>query len=272
MKNPMTTTVRLFGAAALAAAALYQAPASAAVINGDFSDATKFTTIAGSSTPLPLTGTGTLGTDFHATADAGWFAAVESSRKWEQTGGVATFDPVGKSDRGAAMYQVINDGKSTKGAQFFSFDIDLSGTVNRSDVLVYLVGWNTGQTVPTSRSNTQIGNSGNIDADLMILGDATPLITTTGVDSEGGFLAFRNGSAQNGQTQINSDGVPDPVSLTADFGAGYDFIGIVFQAGNGNLGNWELDNVAITPVPEPGSLALLGLGGLLIAGRRRRSS
>ncbi|MGB1126550.1 MAG: PEP-CTERM sorting domain-containing protein [Phycisphaeraceae bacterium] len=27
----------------------------------------------------------------------------------------------------------------------------------------------------------------------------------------------------------------------------------------------------VAPIPEPGSLALLGLGGLLIAGRRRRA-
>lgn len=33
-----------------------------------------------------------------------------------------------------------------------------------------------------------------------------------------------------------------------------------------------LDNVSLTVVPEPGSLALLGLGGLLIGARRRRGS
>ena len=35
-----------------------------------------------------------------------------------------------------------------------------------------------------------------------------------------------------------------------------------------NGGQWVIDNVEIEVVPEPGSLALLGLGGLLVARRR----
>ncbi|MEM6257825.1 MAG: PEP-CTERM sorting domain-containing protein [Planctomycetota bacterium] len=40
--------------------------------------------------------------------------------------------------------------------------------------------------------------------------------------------------------------------------------------GGSNPTSNTYDNISITGVPEPGSLALLGLGGLLIASRRRR--
>ena len=45
---------------------------------------------------------------------------------------------------------------------------------------------------------------------------------------------------------------------------------IVFSGFDGNGGTTnEVDNIVISTVPEPGSLALIGLGGLLIARRRR---
>ncbi|MEM9345620.1 MAG: PEP-CTERM sorting domain-containing protein [Planctomycetota bacterium] len=39
-----------------------------------------------------------------------------------------------------------------------------------------------------------------------------------------------------------------------------------------NRGELDIDRITLTAVPEPGSLALLGLGGLLIAARRRRKA
>lgn len=46
---------------------------------------------------------------------------------------------------------------------------------------------------------------------------------------------------------------------------------IAFQISNGGAGGLALNFGQIVEVPEPGSLALLGLGGLLVASRRRRA-
>ena len=57
-----------------------------------------------------------------------------------------------------------------------------------------------------------------------------------------------------------------------DFSGGTEGTALSFQIGGGGLpGNrgTYVDNISFTLVPEPGSLALLGLGGLLIARRRR---
>ncbi|TVQ60595.1 MAG: hypothetical protein EA378_10925 [Phycisphaerales bacterium] len=59
-------------------------------------------------------------------------------------------------------------------------------------------------------------------------------------------------------------------------GSGLDFadnaiIRIVFDGATGSAGNNRLDNVQITGafIPAPGAFALLGLGGLAAARRRR---
>ena len=51
-------------------------------------------------------------------------------------------------------------------------------------------------------------------------------------------------------------------------------IAFVAQAGGGTgaTTNFYFDNVRLTDVPEPGSLAVLGLGGLTLVMRRRRSA
>ena len=106
MKNPTNTTVKLFGTAVLAAATLHQAPVSAAIINGDFSDATKFTNVAGATQALTS----------HVAADAGWAGVSDSpGRLWEQTGGVAAFSNNGQGgtgDRGGAAARRVRRGTS----------------------------------------------------------------------------------------------------------------------------------------------------------------
>lgn len=78
-------------------------------------------------------------------------------------------------------------------------------------------------------------------------------------------------------------GVPALVgTLTTDevlTAANFEFTGALFDetrtSGIDSLleeGTEYTINSVVTPIPEPGSLALLGLGGLLIATRRRRSA
>jgi hypothetical protein len=67
-------------------------------------------------------------------------------------------------------------------------------------------------------------------------------------------------------------------TLTYDFtGLGFDATGATWAQFNigynfGNIetiGNYYIDNVQLVPVPEPSTFALVGLGGLLLAIRRR---
>lgn len=84
-----------------------------------------------------------------------------------------------------------------------------------------------------------------------------------------------------GSWDPNNWGAENTRTLTYDFTKlGYDLsspgwgaqFNLAINFGNvETIGNFYVDYVRLTPVPEPGCLALLGLGGLLVAIRRRHN-
>jgi hypothetical protein len=99
----------------------------------------------------------------------------------------------------------------------------------------------------------------------------------TQLAGETGFTEQKD-SANNGTTTFNSN---DYFTLDLSSITGFDSatsveFRLVFHDDNSSPGSGYLENIAVsgtaTVIPEPASLALLGLGGLCLAGGRRQRS
>ncbi len=110
-----------------------------------------------------------------------------------------------------------------------------------------IVGWNEGDVIDLG--NLDMTNPGNLD---VILSGHLTTPTYPGDNNPGASYAPPYGTT---------------TSITPDT---YDYVGIWFQF-KLNGGSFYVDdvNLNITPVPEPATIALLGLGGLIIVLRRR---
>jgi hypothetical protein len=81
----------------------------------------------------------------------------------------------------------------------------------------------------------------------------------------GGLVNYPGSTPDNRLFTYN---LSTPQSITSGFVAGLNTIEFYVQ-GNGQTDGFSLEVVSFTAVPTPGSAALLGLGGLLAARRRR---
>lgn len=138
--------------------------------------------------------------------------------------------------------------------------------------------------VPSQQLEMQaIANSGLgvIKYDLLIDADSIPAATWIQMK-----MAFNSGAAGGGWTQID-DTIPlgwhngptdtalyayevEHTFAEAGYVQGNEWFQMIPIVNSGTAVKFYLDNVEITQIPEPGTLALLGLGGLVALWRRRR--
>jgi len=147
-----------------------------------------------------------------------------------------------------------------------------SATFNSTDYWTFTVtnnngdAWNfTGFTFDAGRSNT-----GPTSFELRTNAAGDNFTTTL---LSGTTIPNGNGNANNAGSWGNFGGA---INVTIGAGATEEFRLYGFNASNATAGTFRIDNVtftAVSAIPEPGSAALLGLGGLgaiLFARRRRR--
>jgi hypothetical protein len=91
--------------------------------------------------------------------------------------------------------------------------------------------------------------------------------------SGGGYLDARTGSYKwSNWTQLMSDGQQGTFehdTYTLPSGVAYLYVAFWMDNGEGDFG--KIDNVVVTAIPEPGTLALLGVGLVGVAAVRRRN-
>ena len=232
-------------------------PASAATIaNGDFNGAV---TLLGDVTVNPIT---------NEAASTWILGGGDDADAWVVTdvgganGNVADNIAGGESQ---GIYQWVQDNTVTTGSQLFSFDLNYAtGSAGDHDLYLFVVGWNSGDTAPGS----DLENGTIETGDSFLPNDSVSLITET-TGAEGALLLVDNGTV-NGSVGVTDGGGFQPITVNVDFGAGFDFVGVVFHGENGTGSTMQIDNVAFGPIPEP-SIAVLGLFGMLgLALRRRR--
>jgi hypothetical protein len=151
----------------------------------------------------------------------------------------------------AAILQWIDDDKASKGPGTLSFDVTFT---NGDDLAVFVVGWNDGDTAP-------VIDWGNFDFEKD--DDFAPNDSVDLLDEGTNETTHQQGGQY---VDVGSLGL-DSVNL--DLGSGFDNLGVVFYGGANE--QFSLDNVELSVIPEPATVALLGLGGALMLGRRRRA-
>jgi hypothetical protein len=178
----------------------------------------------------------------------------------------------------------------TQGAQFLAstlgysdvlltFDLQTTKQAENNLEVLYTLNGTTWQnaTITSAGSGVNGGIIGQIET-----GSASDANTVDGSYLSFNYAGAPTANASGGydnQIQVNFGDIADN---DASFGVeivnastGADDVSVGLAALNNSSGNWRYDNVMITAVPEPGTLALAGLGGLsslLVLRRRSRTA
>ncbi|MEM6505121.1 MAG: PEP-CTERM sorting domain-containing protein [Planctomycetota bacterium] len=154
-------------------------------------------------------------------------------------------DATSGNGRPRAVAMFAQDNKATTGTLAATIDMNLSEA--NQFMFVELFGWNAGETSP---SLSLAGGTANV----------TTFNTTETNDADTLQAVVADTATLNSWQTVSLGNI--------DFGTGYDFYAWRVAILGAGSGAHAFDNLVV--VPEPGSLALLGLGGLLITARRRR--
>jgi len=191
--------------------------------------------------------------------------------RWEIDGtgaaAVASSDPSGGEAQG--MVQWLQDNQATTGAGTLDFGYRMQSPTGSGDydLHLYVFGWNAGDNAPGVDYENGTAETG----DSFIPDDSVNLITDA-TGTEGRLVLANNGAAAF--PGVVNDGIFNPISVNVDFGAGHDFLGVLFYGENSG-GILQLDNIQFSQaqavIPEPSTLLIWTLlASLGIAAARRR--
>ena len=191
-----------------------------------------------------------------AQADVGWIANPNVSRMFNRANYDTSTNSLwanwaagsqGADTSDASALNLTKDDKATTGVQNLNLDVWSGASVNNSSqVKVSLWGYN--------------GDAVTVDGKLAAA-------TTTHDPSGGTADATLLDSMVLAETE--AVGVSETQTMQIDLGSGYDYLLVALSAKGGDAAEVRLERVDITP--EPATLSLLGLGGLVAMRRRRRA-
>jgi len=200
-----------------------------------------------------------------------WFDEATFGVLWDQTAGLFQNTPVGMANH-------IDNMDGNQGLYMFTFpQVGLFQDYSTVD-------WNDPAPTHAFNSTFQLGMSYQLTVGVigglggmtdgaglqlsLYYRDAGNNLVTVGATP----ITYTTGSFPNAN-QFTDFSVTIPAVQAGDAWAGQNIgIGIVTTSGTG-AGYWDLDNVRLTVIPEPGSAALLGIGlGAFFLRRLRRGS